>query len=156
MKKICTFYQPLFVPRGLTPNPEKIPVIICRRSLEWNFENENIWVSIKFIHQGPIDNMWSLVQLIISFPMETLGHNDITHVCMKTIYLGSCTSWAIKESDQLLWTKCFLEYAQGFGVFRLLYSYFLSALLQLHLHSRLNTWLQWIGKRQLLDETRII
>ena len=31
----------------------------------------------------------------------------------------------------------------------------LSALLQLH-HSRLNTWLQWIGQRQLQDETRNI
>ena len=30
-----------------------------------------------------------------------------------------------------------------------------STLLQLHLHSRLNTWLQWIGQRQLQDETRI-
>ena len=30
----------------------------------------------------------------------------------------------------------------------------LSALLQLHLHSQLNTWLQWIGHRQLQDETR--
>ena len=30
----------------------------------------------------------------------------------------------------------------------------LSALLQLHLHSRLNTWLTWIG--QLQDETRNI
>ena len=26
--------------------------------------------------------------------------------------------------------------------------------LQLHLHSRLKTWLQWIGQRKLLDETR--
>ena len=32
----------------------------------------------------------------------------------------------------------------------------LLALLQLHLHSRLNTWLQWIGQRQLQDETRNI
>ena len=32
----------------------------------------------------------------------------------------------------------------------------LSALLQLHLHSQLNTWLQWIGERQLQDETRTI
>ena len=32
----------------------------------------------------------------------------------------------------------------------------MSALLQLHLHSRLNTWLQWIGQRQLQDETRNI
>ena len=30
----------------------------------------------------------------------------------------------------------------------------LSALLQLHLHSQLNTWRQWIGQRQLQDETR--
>ena len=29
----------------------------------------------------------------------------------------------------------------------------LSALLQLHLHSQLNTWLQWIGQRRLQDET---
>ena len=29
----------------------------------------------------------------------------------------------------------------------------LSALLQLDLHSQLNTWLQWIGQRQLHDET---
>ena len=29
----------------------------------------------------------------------------------------------------------------------------LSALPQLHLHSQLNTWLQWIGQRQLQDET---
>ena len=28
--------------------------------------------------------------------------------------------------------------------------------LQLHLHSQLNTWLQWIGPRQLQDETRNI
>ena len=32
----------------------------------------------------------------------------------------------------------------------------LSPLLQLHLHSRLNTWLQSIGQRQLQDETRSI
>ena len=32
----------------------------------------------------------------------------------------------------------------------------LSALLQLHLHSRINTWFQWIGQRQLQDETNII
>ena len=32
----------------------------------------------------------------------------------------------------------------------------LSALLQLHLHSQLNTWLQWTGQRQLQDETRNI
>ena len=31
-----------------------------------------------------------------------------------------------------------------------------SALLQLHLHSQLNTWLQWIGQRQLQDKTRNI
>ena len=31
-----------------------------------------------------------------------------------------------------------------------------SALLQLHLHSRLNTWLQYIAQRQLRDETRNI
>ena len=30
----------------------------------------------------------------------------------------------------------------------------MSALLQLHLHSRLNTWLQLIGQRQLQDKTR--
>ena len=30
------------------------------------------------------------------------------------------------------------------------------ALLQLHLHSRLNTWFQWIGQKALQDETRII
>ena len=30
----------------------------------------------------------------------------------------------------------------------------LLALLQLHLHSQLNTWLQWFGQRQLQDETR--
>ena len=30
----------------------------------------------------------------------------------------------------------------------------ISALLQLHLHSRLDTWLQWIGQRQLQDEAR--
>ena len=29
----------------------------------------------------------------------------------------------------------------------------LSALLQLHLHSRLDIWLRWIGQRQLQDET---
>ena len=29
-------------------------------------------------------------------------------------------------------------------------------LLQLHLHSPLNTWLHWIGQRQLQDKTRII
>ena len=32
----------------------------------------------------------------------------------------------------------------------------LSALLQLHLHSQLNTWLQWIVQRQLQDETKNI
>ena len=32
----------------------------------------------------------------------------------------------------------------------------LSAPLQLHLHCQLNTWLQWVGKRQLQDETRNI
>ena len=32
----------------------------------------------------------------------------------------------------------------------------LSALLQLHLHSQLNTWLQWIEQRQLLGDTRNI
>ena len=32
----------------------------------------------------------------------------------------------------------------------------LSALLQLHLHSELNTGLQWTGQRQLQDETRNI
>ena len=32
----------------------------------------------------------------------------------------------------------------------------LSALLQLHLHSRLNIWLQWLRQRQLQDETRNI
>ena len=32
----------------------------------------------------------------------------------------------------------------------------LSALLQLHLHSRLNTWLWWIAQWQLQDETRNI
>ena len=32
----------------------------------------------------------------------------------------------------------------------------LAALLQLHLHSQLNIWLQWIGQRQLQDDTRNI
>ena len=31
----------------------------------------------------------------------------------------------------------------------------LSALLQLYLHSQINTWFQWIGQRQLQDVTRI-
>ena len=31
-----------------------------------------------------------------------------------------------------------------------------AALLQLHLHSRLNTWFQWIEQRQLQDKTRNI
>ena len=35
-------------------------------------------------------------------------------------------------------------------------TWYLSALLQLHLHSRLNLWFQWIGQRQLQDETRNI
>ena len=34
--------------------------------------------------------------------------------------------------------------------------YRLSALLQLHLHSPFNTWLEWIWQRQLQDETRNI
>ena len=29
----------------------------------------------------------------------------------------------------------------------------LSALLQLHFHSQLHTWLQWLGQKQLQDET---
>ena len=33
---------------------------------------------------------------------------------------------------------------------------YLSALLQLHLHSRLNAWLQWIRHRQLQDKTRSV
>ena len=32
----------------------------------------------------------------------------------------------------------------------------MSALLQLHLHFRLNTWLQWIEQRQLQDKIRNI
>ena len=32
----------------------------------------------------------------------------------------------------------------------------LAALLLLHIHSQLNTWLQWVEQRQLQDETRII
>ena len=32
----------------------------------------------------------------------------------------------------------------------------LSALLQLHLHFRLNTWLQWIEQRQLQDDIKNI
>ena len=32
----------------------------------------------------------------------------------------------------------------------------LSALLQLHFHSQLNTWLQWIERRQLQEDTRNI
>ena len=32
----------------------------------------------------------------------------------------------------------------------------MSALLQLHIHSRLNTWLQWIGQTQLQDEMSYI
>ena len=36
------------------------------------------------------------------------------------------------------------------------YSEKMSALLQLHLHSQPNTWLQWIGQRQQHDETRNI
>ena len=32
----------------------------------------------------------------------------------------------------------------------------LSALLQLHLHYLLNSWLQWIGQRQLQDQMRNI
>ena len=31
-----------------------------------------------------------------------------------------------------------------------------AAPVQLHLHSRLNTWLQWIGQKQLQDKTRNI
>ena len=31
-----------------------------------------------------------------------------------------------------------------------------STLLQLHFHSRYNTWLQWIGQRQLQDQARDI
>ena len=38
----------------------------------------------------------------------------------------------------------------------MLLEYRMSALPQLHLHCRLNTWLQWIGHRQLQDETGII
>ena len=40
--------------------------------------------------------------------------------------------------------------------FTLLSGYDLSALLRLHLHSRLNSWLQWIGQRQLHDKTKNI
>ena len=32
----------------------------------------------------------------------------------------------------------------------------LSTLLQLHLHSHLNTWLQWIGQRQLQDDIQVL
>ena len=35
----------------------------------------------------------------------------------------------------------------------MLLQYRLSALLQLHLHSRLNIWFQWIGQSQLQDKT---
>ena len=34
--------------------------------------------------------------------------------------------------------------------------YVVSALLQLHLHSQINTWLQWSGQKQRQDETRNI
>ena len=42
----------------------------------------------------------------------------------------------------------------GIKLLKTLRSWRLSALLQLHPHSLLNTWLQWIRQKQLLDETR--
>ena len=51
-----------------------------------------------------------------------------------------------------LWYKAHLSRQYIFWSLRCSWS--LSALLQLHLHSPINTWLQWIGQRQLQDETR--
>ena len=56
--------------------------------------------------------------------------------------LADLTAWYPKNSRYCTTVKCI--------------SIRLSALLQLHLRFRLNTWLQWIGQRQLQDDTRNI
>ena len=54
--------------------------------------------------------------------------------------------------------KPLIEYAPGLAIKLLItqmqLEHRLSALLQLHLHSHHNTWLQWVGQRQLQDEKR--
>ena len=57
-------------------------------------------------------------------------------------------------------TKSLIQYAPWLAIELLITQIYLehrlSAQLQLYLHSRLNTWLQWIGQRRLQDEMRII
>ena len=55
-------------------------------------------------------------------------------------------------------TRNFTHLVRGPYIFteHLSWPFRLSALLQLHLHLRLNIWLQWIAQRQLRDETRNI
>ena len=72
-------------------------------------------------------------------------------LCGDRIKLSMCVCITYHETSNIRRTFGQLNcWSLGCSVHRL------SVLLQLHLHSRLYAWLQWIGQRQLQDETRNI
>ena len=93
--------------------------------------------------------------LILTYPIELIGVSILQwHMgyIMRVYHLALCKNY------------CFSNYRQISNISRTIVGNkivnhsdvvgaFLSALLQLHLHSRLHNWIRWIGQRQLLDET---
>ena len=88
-----------------------------------------------------------------------LSNHWIYNVCYKNTLLKSLYDMCIKYVNgyrQVSNIKGTLVWQLNCWITQILLEHRLSALLQLYLHSRLNTWLRWIGQRRLQDDMRII
>ena len=103
-------------------------------------------VTVQFRQGGVIILLFKIKYLAYSARPYSVVYDLVTSTVGKYVnvfnYLKPLIQAAHQWAIQLLITQMYLEH-------RL-------ALLQLYLHSRLNTWLQWTGQRQVQDEPRNI
>ena len=89
----------------------------------------------------------------------TFNHNPHckgSHPSSHPILPGHPYLIALEKKSHQVWIHSLQESQHWILTHSIAVEHLLSALLQLHLHSGLNTWLQWIGQRELQNERRNI
>ena len=142
-----------------------------RKNIFWKMTNINDQVRIVIITKHSTlqnDEIIEIISYTYTVLCNSLWRNDATW-CLSAVNIGSCNGLSLVGAKPLsapVATQ--LKICQRMAFQNLIYApqlaikllitpleHHLSALLQ-HLHFRLNTGLQWIGRRQLQDETRNI
>ena len=116
-----------------------------------NMKTEFLLPSLKWSHLAPSQSKKTILKMMIYSCAGHLGQDIMwpsNSLLLRAIgWVAGITLGFL--SDVLLIRRASLKKC-------IPSTFCLSALLQPHLHSQLNTWLQWIGQRQLQDEPRNI